>query len=740
MTMASRPAAPSSRAGQGSPRARYALAYPVADRSDVVDILHGRAVPDPYRWLEDWDDPRTRRWQDEQQVLAGRYLGALPGRQSLLGAIRKLRVERAGDPPVRAGRWRLRLVRSPRGGGARIEACDEDGAGWRIVADETCWGAGGLVRSWQPSPGGRYLSVQTACRGAERVTTLHVIETAGGRVVDRSTLTRYSPICWRADEESLLYVRRHRERPESAQGVYEHRIAADDGTDDLVYTHDDNRTRYGLALWHDRWLIVSTRSGADRDGRGSVVIDLAAEDRTAVPLGLSATSASGLVVDERGRFLAISTDGADFGQVLVADRVSGEKGDWSVLIPQAPPAVLRAMVPCRGLTPRDRFLLLLDCIDGVSRLSVRDAAAGRLIAEARLPGAGTVGSISVNPAAVGTEVVDIGYTDWTTPLRRYALDITTGRVRGLHRPDVPPGHVAERLPLRVTTTTYRSFDDVDVPITVITRETAAARPTMLVCYGGFGSIVRPRYQPDLLAWVLAGGTVAIAAVRGGGERGRAWHRQGRAAGRVNALGDLHAAADWLTASGYVLDGRLALNGGSHGGLLVAGAVIQRPHAYAAAAIGAAPLDMIRYELSGLGHLWRAEYGSATEPGAFPDMLSLSPYHNVDAAAGYPPMLFYTGANDTRVDPLHSRKMVAALQRADGAGPVVYHTVAAMGHLSDGGAAGEELGATVLAFLAHHCGLDLVGGLRDLAVLEERPTGGYPGHDDGGVPSRCEQPV
>jgi prolyl oligopeptidase len=334
-------------------------------------------------------------------------------------------------------------------------------------------------------------------------------------------------------------------------------------------------------------------------------------------------------------------------------------------------------------------------------LSVHDANCGAWLLDAELPGAGTVSAIT--PADVPGTVL-VSYTDWVRPLAPWRLDLRTGRL-------APTGATAPALPgITVTRTTYRSGDGTEVPMTVLSP--AGPRtpgPTILSCYGGFGITVRPGYRPDGLAWVLAGGVLAIAGIRGGGERGRGWHRDGAAVNKLNAFADLHAAGDWLIESGWTRRGALALLGGSNGGLMAVGAMVQRPQNYAAVVSAGAPLDMVRYERWGLGRAWREEYGSADDPAALLVLLQYSPYYNVTARTEkqprrWSPALFTTGDSDTRVPAVHSCKMVAALQR-DNAGPALLNMIAGGGH-AGGGPDSDSALVTMLAFLARHTGLRL----------------------------------
>ncbi|WP_433217328.1 prolyl oligopeptidase family serine peptidase [Microtetraspora malaysiensis] len=231
------------------------------------------------------------------------------------------------------------------------------------------------------------------------------------------------------------------------------------------------------------------------------------------------------------------------------------------------------------------------------------------------------------------------------------------------------------------------------------------RPAILYGYGGFGVALTPAYAADTLAWTEAGGVVAVAMVRGGGEEGEEWHRAGMLDRKQNAFDDFVAAAETLIADGWTAPDRLGIWGESNGGLLVGAALTQRPDLFAAAVCSAPLLDMVRYERSGLGPAWRGEYGSAEDPDLFRCLLGYSPYHRVREGVDYPATLFTVFGGDTRVDPAHARKMCAALQRATGGDrPILLRHEGDVGHGARATSRATALAADTLAFLAAHTGL------------------------------------
>ena len=334
---------------------------------------------------------------------------------------------------------------------------------------------------------------------------------------------------------------------------------------------------------------------------------------------------------------------------------------------------------------------------------MHDLETGERIGDVPLPGLGSIGGLSEHPEG-GTDCW-FGYTDHITPSSVFRFDAmsrqTTPWATAPGTVDVPEVHA--RL------VDYTSRDGTTVRMIVVSpdAEPDQPRPTILSGYGGFGVSMTPGYSATVLAWVEAGGTYAIANLRGGGEEGESWHRAGMRGNKQNVFDDFHAAADWLVDNGWTTAAQLGISGGSNGGLLVGAALTQAPQRYAAVACSAPLLDMVRYEKFGLGQLWSEEYGSAEDPTELGWLLSYSPYHHVADGVAYPAVLFTVFDSDTRVDPLHARKMCAALQAATvGPKPIVLRRESDVGHGARAVSRSVDLSADTLGFLAAHTGLRL----------------------------------
>ena len=429
---------------------------------------------------------------------------------------------------------------------------------------------------------------------------------------------------------------------------------------------------------------------------------------------------TGARVGRDGRLYVFTDLDAPRGRVAVTDPAEPGPGTWHDLIPSDPEAVLEGYAILDGSAGAGQapgagpVLLALWTRHAISEISVHDLATGARTGSVPLPGPGTVGGISERPE--GGHEAWFAYTDNTTPAMIMHYDTSAGpaaqaRVWVWAR---APGSV-QAPPVHAQQVAYTSADGTEVRMLVISAAAApdTPRPAVLYGYGGFGISLTPGYSPTILAWVEAGGVYAVAGLRGGSEEGEDWHRAGMLDRRQAVFDDFHAAAEKLIAGGWTTRDRLGIYGGSNGGLLVGAALTQRPDLYRAAVCSAPLLDMVRYERFGLGETWNTEYGTATDPEQLGWLLSYSPYHHVVPGTRYPSVLFTVFDNDTRVDPLHARKMCAALQYATSAPlaerPVLLRREADVGHSSRAVSRSVALSADLLAFLAAHTGLSLPPG-------------------------------
>jgi prolyl oligopeptidase len=470
---------------------------------------------------------------------------------------------------------------------------------------------------------------------------------------------------------------------------------------------------YGVGVSRDgRWLTISASQGtAPRndlwiaDLQGSPI---EAPALTVVQEGVDAETY--LHVGRDGRAYIFTDREAPRARLCITDPADASYETWRELIGEDPEAVLSDFAILDG-PELDRPVLLAGWTrHAISEITVHDLATGKRLGDVPTPGLGSIGGIVEHPD--GGHEAWFGYTDNVTPGSIQRYDARTGETTlwasAPGTVDVPDVHTRQL--------TYRSKDGTRVRMLVISRPSTdpggdgpydEPRPTILYGYGGFNVSLTPAYSPGLLAWVEAGGVYAIANLRGGSEEGEEWHRAGMREQKQNVYEDFYAAAEALIDQGWTTPEQLAISGGSNGGLLVGVALTQRPELFRAVVCSAPLLDMVRYEKFGLGQTWNVEYGSADDPEQFEWLYAYSPYHHVRTGVEYPAVLFTIFDSDTRVDPMHARKMCAALQEATASDHLILlRNEAEVGHGARAISRSVDLSVDTLIFLAAQTGLAL----------------------------------
>lgn len=657
--------------------------YPPAEREDVVEELHGHRVADPYRWLEDANDPRTKAWSAAQDELARIHLDTLPGRDALRERLTELvRTGAVGVPVWRAGRAFF-TRRAPGQEHAVLYLREPSGVERPLIDPSELDPSGATtLDSWSPSLEGTRLAYQLSVGGDEE-SMLYVLNVdTGDRLDGPVDRCRYSPMAWLPGGDELFYVRRLAPglvpdgEEQFHRRVLRHRVGSGETSTDADRRLDgpglyDELTYYfSLDTSYDgRWLCITASAGtAPRDSFW--IVDLHSADQAVQPV-LTQDDAVRCApwVERDGRLYLLTTDGAPRWRLCVTDPSTPGREHWRELIPEDGDSVLdgiRWLQPDDGSAPQ---LVVSRTRHAVAELHLHDVGTGEHRGTVPLPGTGSLTGLStVDPStADGRGRMWVGWTDFLTPPSVHGYDQATGRTE---LEAAAPGAV-ELHGVHTAQIQYTSTDGETVRMFVVSPSTASAgrpRPALLTGYGGFSVSYSPYFSPMALAWVQAGGVWALASLRGGDEEGEQWHRAGMRERKQNTFDDFHAAADKLVADGWTTPDRLAILGGSNGGLLVGAALTQRPAAYRAVVCSAPLLDMVRYERFLLGRTWNDEYGTADDPVELGWLLSYSPYHHVRPGVAYPAVLFTVFDSDSRVDPNHARKMCAALQHATSADP------------------------------------------------------------------------
>ncbi len=696
--------------------------YPDAPRLDLVDDYHGTPVPDPYRWLEDssgfaadvreqWQRDRAD-WESAQHAIFAQESNTWTARPHFEAHLQALLWGGFTGLPT----WRgERCFFSRRNPGQQLPVLctiDPDGSE-RVLIDPLELDPKGLTTldGYQPSWEGDRLAFLLSEGGTEE-SALRVMDVATGEVVDGPIdRTRYSSVAWLPGGESFYYIRREPADTVPAgeeqfhRRVRLHRIGRDPDADEEVFGGGRAITNYySASVTRDgRWLVIDAAEGtAPRNDVWLADLGAAPPETPALrPVVEGRDANTSISIRPDGRMFIWTDHEAPRGRLLLGDPRTPQPQNWRPLVDEDPAAVLESFRLSDGPDGPDQYLVVQHTRHTVGGLSVLDSATGRWVCDVEVPGLGTIAGPVGRPEGGGENWYV--YTDHTTPPFVYRYDAITRQTTLWAQ---PPGQ-AQIPEVHTQQVSYTSPDGTAVRMFLISSdgEPSQPRPTILYGYGGFGIPLAPAFNATALAWVASGGVYAIANLRGGSEEGEDWHRAGMLGRKQDVFDDFHAAALWLIDNGWTGREQLCISGGSNGGLLVGAGLTQQPDLYAAVICTAPLLDMIRYTTSQLGATWTVEYGDPADPEQFGWLWSYSPYHHVADGTDYPAVLMSVFDNDTRTDPMHGRKMVAALQHAtSGSRPILLRTEADVGHGARSLGRSVAEAADVLAFAAHETGL------------------------------------
>ncbi len=642
--------------------------------SDAVDVLHGEPVADPYRWLEDGQDPAVTAWTAAQNARTEAWLAAVPERAGIRRRLEELlAIGSIGVPTPASGRYVYLRRDGSQNQPVLYVRNGADGAD-RVAIDPNLLNAAGTTAlDWYyPSEDGRLLAYGLSEDGSER-SVLHLLDLVSlDHRPDRIPDTRAADLAWLPDASGFYYTRYPAVGSVPAgdeqyhRAVYVHRLGTDPAADPLVFQPEQKEHWPGVSLSPDgRWLLVTVARTFDQTDL--YLRDLeAGTGFVAVAQGLPALF-EGQVV--RGRLYVRTNVEAPTCGLYAADAARPGREHWRTLVAPREHAVLDAVV-----VTRDH--LALHYLEHATSRLVLTGPDGGAPRDVPLPAAGSLFGLGAEPD--GVELF-YGFSTYAVPPGIYRIDLAGGGT-SLWRQveaDVDPSR------FEVRQVSVPSRDGTPVSMFVVAPRGIALdgrSPTYLTGYGGFNISMTPAFSRSLLFWLERGGVLAVPNLRGGGEYGEAWHQGGMLGTKQNTFDDCIAVAEWLIGQGYTRPERLALAGGSNGGLLAGALLTQRPDLFRAVVIQVPLLDMLRYHRFLIARLWIPEYGSADDPGQFRWLRAYSPYHHVQEGVGYPAVLLATAESDSRVDPMHARKMAARLQAATSSErPVLLRLEAQAGH-------------------------------------------------------------
>ena len=634
---------------------------PLAEKRPLEETLHGVKIVDNYRWLEDGTSPDTQKWVEEEMSYTRSLLDPLPGRDAIHKRLTELLSIGSISSPQIGGKYyfytrREGMQNQPvlyvREGGVERKNDGKD----RVLLDVNQLAADGTIAlDWyQPSENGKYLVYGTSPSGSE-MSTLHIIETkTGAALPDIIERTRACSIAWMPDNSGFYYTRypKKGDVPEGQEmynrRVFYHDLGTDPETDLKIFGEGrDPEDWPNVSLDNDgRLLLISVEQGWTK--AEMFLMDLKkGTPPTRITTGKNFLY-SGSVYN--GRVYIVTNEDAPRYRVFVTEAGDYERDNWKEIIPQAD-AVLQGAAVWGG-----KIFAQYEQ-NATSQLKIFDIS-GDKISDLTLPALGTVFG---SDGKWNRDEIFYGFLSFTVPPTVYRYDIKTKTTSLWAKVDAPSIDPAA---YEVNQEWYHSKDGTRVPMFIMNKKGLkkdSPNPTLLTAYGGFNVSLTPDFKRQAYLWMEHGGVYAVANLRGGAEFGEDWHRAGMLDKKQNVFDDMIAAAEHLIAEKYTDKDHLAIQGGSNGGLLMGAMITQRPDLFRAVVCQVPLLDMLRYQNFQIAKLWIPEYGSSDNPEQFKWLYAYSPYHHVKEGTEYPAILFMTADTDTRVDPMHAKKMAAEMQ-------------------------------------------------------------------------------
>jgi prolyl oligopeptidase len=643
-----------------------------------MDDYHGVTVADPYRWLEDDNAPETKVWVEAQNRVTFAYLESIPQREPLRQRLTRLwNFERYGTPFRQGGRYFY-----SRNDGLQnqsvvytLPALDAEPS---VLLDPNTLSADGTVAlsSYAISDDGLLMAYGLASAGSDwQEIKVRDVRTARDRP-DVVRWVKFSGPSWTKDGRGFFYSRYDEPAPDARltkvnyfHKLYHHRLGTPQAEDRLVY-HRPDQKEWGFAgrVTDDgRYLIITATQGTDPRNR-VLYVDLEQPDWSVREL-LMEFDASYDFIDNDGPVFWFFTDlNAPRGRVIAVDVTRPERSAWREVIAESADAL-------KAVNVVNESFVCSYLKDARSQVKVFGLD-GRFQREIELPGLGSASGFGGKRQDTETFY---SFTSFTTPGTVFRHDLKAGRSTLFRQPKVdfaPADYETKQV-------FYASKDGTRVPMFLTHRKGLVPdgrTPTLLYGYGGFNIPVTPAFRVANLAWMELGGIYAVANLRGGGEYGEEWHQAGTKLRKQKVFDDFVAAAEWLVANRYTSPHKLAIAGGSNGGLLVGAALNQRPDLFGAALPDVGVMDMLRFHKFTIGWAWTSDYGSAEDPDQFRALRAYSPLHNIRPGTRYPAVLITTADHDDRVVPAHSFKYAATLQAAQaGRAPVLIRIETKAGH-------------------------------------------------------------
>ena len=664
------------------------LKHPRTHRVGQVDDYHGTRVADPFRWLENPDSPESRRWIEAQNVVTSNYLAKIPSRAALKERLTKLwNYERFGLPYKEGQRYFYSRNDGLQNQAVLYSLPDLD-APPQVLLDPNTLSKDGTValKSYVISHDGTLMAYGLSAAGSDwEEWRLRDVATAKDRP-DVLKWVKFSSASWSRDGKGFFYSR-YAEPDESTklqsvnffQKLYYHRVGTVQSEDILVYERPDQKEwKFDGEVTEDgRWLVITCTQGTDVKNR-VLLADLKSRATPVTTEGLKQRPVRPLLMDFDSSYNFVGNDGSVFyfqndlgaprGRLIAIDIDQPERARWRVIIPESLDTLSHVSI-------LNHQFITTWMHHAHSSVRVYNKL-GKLIRDVELPGLGTASGFSGHPTDTETF---FSFASFTQPSTIYRHNLATGESKIFRSPVVQ----FDPKDFETSQVFYQSKDGTRVPMFISHKkglELNGQNPTLLYGYGGFNISLTPAFSPATLAWMQMGGVYAQPNLRGGGEYGEDWHQSGTKLRKQNVFDDFIAAAEWLIEHQYTSSRRLAISGGSNGGLLVGACLTQRPELFGACLPAVGVLDMLRFHKFTIGWAWVSDYGSSEDADQFRALYRYSPLHNIKQGRSYPPTMILTADHDDRVVPAHSFKFGAALQSAQsGPAPILLRIDRKAGH-------------------------------------------------------------
>ena len=663
---------------------------PPTPAKPAVDLYHGVSVTDPYRWLEDAGDPAVKTWSDAENARTRAYLDTLALRAPIKAALTRLISETSPSyyGLKRGGEMIFAMLNQPpkQQPMLAVMPLSADPAAGRVVIDPTALDSKGLTTiDWfVPSPDGRLVAVSLSQGGSEDG-TLHIVDVATGKDVETPIPgvqypTAGGSMAWAGDGKSFWYTRYPSDGPAEDRHfhlhVYSHVLGAPADKDPDVLGKEIPDGKIAEILLDDGFGTGQLTATAEHGDSGDFAVYALSGGKWVRVAAYADRIIAAAYGPDHALYL-VSRAGAPHSKILRLPPGDLDLGHAKVIVPEDDGAI--EAVGEEGEQPfaiADGRLYVKKLVGGPSRVDVYDLD-GKKLGMLPLPGIAAVAEV----VPAGKDSVLYSVATYLRPPYFSRYDAAAGRAEESKLVQTSPVSFDDAEAVRVFA---KSKDGTTIPINIIRRKGTkldGKNPVLLYGYGGYGISMTPRFLgAERRIWLDGGGVYAIANIRGGGEYGEEWHRNGALTHKQNVFDDFFAAAQYMTGAGYTTRARLAIMGGSNGGLLMGAELTQHPDAFRTVVSQVGIYDMLRVELDPNGAFNTTEFGTVKDPAQFKAINAYSPYHHVTAGTAYPSVLFLTGANDGRVNPMQSRKMTARLQAATSSGqPIFLRTSAESGH-------------------------------------------------------------